>query len=94
MTWESTTLKDSHKEDLIDSKNEKSYIKQEFDILTNESKSVVDIEILKNISTTISKELKIYKHCDYQASIAAAIASYNDPFIIAISPTGSGKTWI
>ena len=57
-------------------------------------KSKVDIEIIANISKSISQVIKGYKHCEYQSAIVAAIASYNDEFIIAISPTGSGKTWI
>ena len=49
---------------------------------------------MTSLSLGISQEVDIYRHCDYQTAIAAISVSYNDPFIIVVSPTGSGKTWI
>ena len=47
-----------------------------------------------NISIDLSEEIDLYKHCEYQAMIAACILSQKAKFIIATVPTGSGKTWI
>jgi superfamily II DNA or RNA helicase len=47
-----------------------------------------------SISQDLSDEIDLYKHCEYQAMIAASIVSQDSSFIIATIPTGSGKTWI
>ena len=42
----------------------------------------------------MSEEVEDYHHCEYQAAVAAATLSNNDPLIVVVSPTGSGKTWM
>lgn len=62
--------------------------------MTKDIENKVDLNQLYDISKQISEEIRNYKHCEYQAAIAAVIASHDNSFVIAISPTGSGKTWI
>jgi superfamily II DNA or RNA helicase len=54
----------------------------------------VSLQDMFSISKEISTSIQYYRHCNYQSSIAATIVSYDTPFIIVVSPTGSGKTWI
>ena len=35
-----------------------------------------------------------YRHSELQAAIAGIVVSQDSPFVIVVSPTGSGKTWI
>ena len=46
------------------------------------------------ISMDLSEDIDLYKHCAYQAMIAASIVSQDLNFVIVTVPTGSGKTWI
>ena len=47
-----------------------------------------------HISKTISDDDGDYRHSEVQAAIAGIIVSNDKDFIITVSPTGSGKTWI
>jgi len=49
---------------------------------------------LYNISKSVSDEAGDYRHSEIQAAIAGIIVSNDQKFTIAVSPTGSGKTWI
>jgi superfamily II DNA or RNA helicase len=46
------------------------------------------------LSQELSMDIQLYRHCEYQAAIAASIVSQEKQFVIAIAPTGSGKTWV
>jgi reverse gyrase len=54
----------------------------------------VPLEEMYEMSLQMAQDCEDYRHCELQAAIAGIIASYNKPFVIAVSPTGSGKTWI
>lgn len=47
-----------------------------------------------DISKEMSKEVQQYKHSEFQSAIASVVASQDQPFIVVVSPTGSGKTWM
>jgi superfamily II DNA or RNA helicase len=52
------------------------------------------LEDLIKISKEISEEVEQYRHCEYQAAIAASVLSNDSKFRIVVAPTGSGKTWM
>jgi hypothetical protein len=52
----------------------------------------VPLKEMLELSKEMSDEVEMYKHCEYQAMIAASIASNNSKFIVVTVPTG--KTWI
>jgi hypothetical protein len=54
----------------------------------------VPLEDLLQLSRGVSDEVQEYRHCDYQAAIAAIALSQKKPFVVVVSPTASGKTWI
>jgi len=54
----------------------------------------VKLEDMYHISKTISDDDGDYRHSEVQAAIAGIIVSNDKDFIITVSPTGSGKTWI
>ena len=42
----------------------------------------------------MSNDTQQYRHCEYQAAVAATVVSHKHSFIIVTAPTGSGKTWM
>ena len=47
-----------------------------------------------DLSILVSEEVDGYHHCGYQSAVAAIATSHKNSFIIVVSPTGSGKTWM
>ena len=67
------------------------------EILATHTKSASQLDGLdemNKISHDLSENIGIYRHCEYQSMIAAAIVSQVKDFVVATVPTGSGKTWI
>lgn len=54
----------------------------------------VAVEAMVQHSKELSEETELYKHSEYQATVAAIAASHVDPFVIVVAPTSSGKTWM
>jgi superfamily II DNA or RNA helicase len=42
----------------------------------------------------MARDVEDYRHCEYQAAMAAIIASRPGKVTVAVAPTGSGKTWV
>lgn len=74
--------------------NEREYELELYTEMTKSLASKVEIEAIEQLSKDLSEKIIQYKHCKYQCAISAVILSHNDPFLIVICPTGSGKTWI
>lgn len=62
--------------------------------MTQELAEAVQLATMVDLSKLVSEEVDGYRHCEYQAAVAAIAASHPDQFIIVVSPTGSGKTWM
>jgi superfamily II DNA or RNA helicase len=54
----------------------------------------VPLDDLLQVSKEVAAALEDYRHCEYQAAVAASIVSRAAKHTVAVSPTGSGKTWI
>ena len=62
--------------------------------MTEKLKDSIPLEEIFTASKEIASQVEDYRHCDYQAAVAGIIASQEGDLIVAVSPTGSGKTWI
>ena len=49
---------------------------------------------MNEISIAMSKEVSEYRHSEMQVAMASITLSTKSPFVIVVSPTGSGKTWV
>ena len=57
-------------------------------------KITLSCEQVKTLLNEGEAKLRKYDPDVYQCMIAAIIAAWDEPFTIAVLPTGSGKTWI
>jgi Type III restriction enzyme, res subunit len=62
--------------------------------MTESLEDVVPLNSMINLSKRVSEDVEGYHHCEYQAAVAAIALSHSNPFVVVVSPTGSGKTWI
>ena len=92
--WETLALQNSEKEELKDSHMTTEQVQTFYEQQTTGLEEKVPLEDLINLSRRVSDEVPEYRHSDYQAAIAAIAISQKKPFIVVVSPTASGKTWI
>lgn len=92
--WEAKSLQASNKGIILNDKVVNDSIDEIYKTHTHDAQDKVTLDSLLNISVTLSNQTKDYQHCQYQSALASIIVSYTDPFLIVVSPTGSGKTWI
>ena len=55
---------------------------------------VVALDCMLSLSQVMARDVEDYRHCEYQAAMAAVIASRPGKVTVAVAPTGSGKTWV
>ena len=65
-----------------------------FQETTKGLQEVVPLKAMVDLSEEMSKEVEGYHHCEYQAAVSAICLSNQDPLLVVVSPTGSGKTWM
>jgi len=69
-------------------------IKELYNEMTGGIEGPVELEVMNRLSKAMSIDAEEYRHSELQAVIAAIILSVKSEFVIVISPTGSGKTWV
>lgn len=74
--------------------NKRDYELEMYAEMTETLAEKVKVETIEDLSKHLSEKVIQYKHCKYQCAISAVVLSHQDPFLIVISPTGSGKTWV
>ena len=62
--------------------------------MTDGLQDVIPLNTMVEYSRNVSEEVEGYSHSQYQSAIAGVVVSHQSPFIVVVSPTGSGKTWI
>ena len=62
--------------------------------MTEKLKDPIPLAEFFTASKEIASQVEDYRHCEYQAAVAGIIASQEGDLIVAVSPTGSGKTQI
>ena len=92
--WVRFTNQVVSKEDEPDSKLSLERVTELYNKRTEGIDDAVPLETMLKISTTVSEEVELYRHCPYQAAIAGVAVSQKSLFTIVVVPTGSGKTWI
>ena len=92
--WETLAMQSSEREELKDSHLTSEQVKEFYEKETAQLPDKVPLEDLHQLSRRVSDEVQEYRHCDYQAAIAAIALSQKKPFVVVVSPTASGKTWI
>ena len=87
-------MQSSEREELKDYHLTSEQVKEFYEKETAQMQEKVPLEDLLQLSRRVSDEVQEYRHCDYQAAIAAIAFSQKKPFVVVVSPTASGKTWI
>jgi flagellar biosynthesis GTPase FlhF len=92
--WETLANQSSSKEKLIQDKLNSEQVRAFYTSEVSKYVDAVPLDEMYEISLQMAQDCEDYWHCEFQAAIAGIIVSCNKPFVIAVSPTGSGKTWI
>ena len=92
--WVVAAEQNHSKEDADNSKVVHEKLHELYASFTKATEKPLPLEEMLQLSKEMSQELEVYRHCEYQSMIAAAVISQESNFIIATVPTGSGKTWI
>lgn len=92
--WEEVSIQSSNMEEVQDQRLETEAVEAFYKDRTQDCDSVIPLKQMFSISTSVANDVIDYRHCEYQAAVAGVIASQQGQVIVAVQPTGSGKTWV
>ena len=92
--WEQIATQSSSKEEVSDSSLSVDEVAKYYETEVSTLENPVPLDEMRRLSKQVSDEVEDYRHSELQAAIAGIIVSNDKEFTIAVSPTGSGKTWI
>lgn len=74
--WDVLSSQLQNKEDIGEASLESAVIFEVYQANTTKAKAPISIAELNQLSVAMSAETEIYRHCEYQAAIAAAVVSH------------------
>jgi hypothetical protein len=92
--WEAFSLQSSNLEESKDARLSLAEVEQFYQHQTSMLRDVIPLSDMITLSNSVSDVHEEYRHNNLQAAIAGICIAQPENFIIAASPTGSGKTWI
>lgn len=92
--WEALAIQSCGKEEVKDQQMATDNVTEFYEKETTNLIDKVTLDEIFHLSREVSDEVQEYRHSEYQAALAAIALSQRKQFVIVVSPTGSGKTWM
>ena len=92
--WEGLAVQSCGMEEIKDQQLSTEQVAAFYEKETSGLDNKVSLKDLFLLSREMSDEVLDYRHSEHQAALAAIALSQSKQFVIVVSPTGSGKTWV